>query len=172
MALHRVAAPTDEAPAQASAADAQSALAMAVDLGNIAVWRHDLASNRMHYNAQAYRVLDILPRPEGLSLDEVRDFIHPDDLARVVASAQHALRQPGPTDMDARYKRADGSWRQVMTRRVLQRDAEGRPQAFIGVALDVTAQHDERQRAAEMKRRFEQATEAAGIGLLDAGAWR
>ena len=146
------------------AVEVQSALDLAVDLGKIAVWRHDLASNRMHYNAQAYHVLDIAPRPEGLTLDEVRQLIHPDDLPGVLASAQRALRQPGPTDMDARYRRADGSWRQVMTRRVLQRDAEGQPQAFIGVALDVTAQNEEQGRAAEMNRRFEQATEAAGVG--------
>jgi PAS domain S-box-containing protein len=152
------------APLGGTAAEAQSALDLAVDLGNIAVWRHDLASNRMHYNAQAYRVLDIPPRPEGLTLDEVRQFVHPDDLPGVLASAQHAMRHPGPTDMDARYRRADGSWRQVMTRRVLQRDAQGRPQAFIGVALDVTQQHEEQRRAAEMQRRFNQATEAAGIG--------
>ncbi len=145
-------------------AEAQSALALAVDLGNIAVWRHDLATQRMHYNAQAYRVLDIQPRPEGLSIEEVRDYIHPDDLPRVLASAQRALQVPGPTDMDARYRRADGSWRQVMTRRVLQRDARGRPQAFIGVAMDVTAQHEEQRQAAETKRRFALATEGAGIG--------
>ncbi|RVU46495.1 hybrid sensor histidine kinase/response regulator [Rubrivivax rivuli] len=147
-----------------SLAEAQSALALAVDLGNIAVWRHDLATQRMHYNAQAYRVLDIPPRPEGLSIDEVREFIHPDDLPRVLASAQRALQVPGPTDMEARYRRADGSWRQVMTRRVLQRDALGQPQAFIGVAMDVTAQHEEQRQAAETKRRFALATEAAGIG--------
>jgi PAS domain S-box-containing protein len=147
-----------------SLAEAQSALALAVDLGNIAVWRHDLATQRMHYNAQAYRVLDIHPRPEGLSIDEVREFIHPDDLPRVLASAQRALQVPGPTDMEARYRRADGSWRQVMTRRVLQRNALGRPQAFIGVAMDVTAQHEEQRQAAETKRRFALATEAAGIG--------
>ena len=145
-------------------AEAQSALALAVDLGNIAVWRHDLATQRMHYNAQAYRVLDIHPRPEGLSIEEVREFIHPDDLPRVLASAQRALQVPGPTDMEARYRRADGSWRQVMTRRVLQRNALGRPQAFIGVAMDVTAQHEEQRQAAETKRRFALATEAAGIG--------
>ena len=39
-----------------------------------------------------------------------------------------------PTDMEARYRRADGQWRTVMTRRVLLRDGAGRPAAFIGVA--------------------------------------
>ncbi|KPF50962.1 hypothetical protein IP87_02420 [beta proteobacterium AAP121] len=163
LALQPAHAPTEVA-GDSPLAEAQSALALAVDLGNIAIWRHDLATQRMHYNAQAYRVLDIPPRPEGLSIDEVRHFIHPDDLPGVVASAERALRQPGPTDMQARYRRADGSWRQVMTRRVLQRDADGHPQAFIGVAMDVTAQHEEQRQAAETKRRFVQATEAAGIG--------
>ena len=157
-----------------STTDASSALALAVELGNIAVWRHDLASHRVHYNAQAYRVLDIPPRPDGLSLDEVRDFIHPDDLPQVLASAQRALADTVPTDMEARYRRADGSWRRVMTRRVLERAADGTPVAFIGVALDVTARFEEQRRADEMTRRFELATRSAGIGhwVLERGAER
>ena len=37
-------------------------------------------------------------------------------------SAAQALTRTGPTDMQARYRRFDGSWREVMTRRVVQRD--------------------------------------------------
>ena len=157
-----------------STTEASSALALAVELGNIAVWRHDLATHRVHYNDQAYRVLDIPPRAAGLSLEEVRGFIHPDDLPLVLASATEALAGSGPTDMEARYRRADGTWRRVMTRRVLERAADGTPLAFIGVALDVTPTYEQQRRADEMTRRFELATRSAGIGywVLERGAPR
>ncbi|MDP2004688.1 MAG: PAS domain-containing protein [Rubrivivax sp.] len=144
--------------------DAESSLALAVDLGRIAVWRHDLTTDRVHCNARTCDVLELPLRPEGLALAEVRALIHPEDLPRVLDSAQQALLHSGPTDMQARYRRVDGSWRQVMTRRVVQRDAEGRPVAFLGVALDLTTGDEQQRQAEDMTRRFARATAAAGIG--------
>jgi PAS domain S-box-containing protein len=139
-------------------------MALSIDLGQIAFWRHEFATNRMHYNDQAFEVLDIPPRPGGLSLDEVRSFIHPDDLPQVVASAEQALATGLPVDMDARYRRSDGSWRTVMTRRVLQRDAQGRAVAFVGLALDVTDRVEAQRQTDELAQRFELVTRIAGIG--------
>ncbi|MBX3600661.1 MAG: PAS domain-containing protein [Rubrivivax sp.] len=154
--------------------EAESTLRLAVELGGIAIWRHDLKTNRMHYSDQAWRVLGIAPRPDGLSLEEVRSFVHPDDLPGVIASAQAALASDRPTDMEARYRRSDGSWRHVMTRRVVQRDASGQPVAFVGVALDVTDRIAARRQAEELSGRFELVTRTAGIGYwsLEPGATR
>jgi hypothetical protein len=154
-----------EAPAARPAPEsAESQLALAVELGGIAIWRHDLARDRIYYNDQAFRVLDIAPRPEGLALAEVRALIHPDDLPNVLASAEQALTSDRPTDMEARYLRADGRWRDVMTRRTVQRDAAGRPIAFVGVALDVSERREQQRRAEEAMRRFEAVIRTAGIG--------
>ncbi len=145
----------------------ESQLALAVDMGRIAIWRHDLVTQRMHYNAQAWAVLDIPPRPEGLSIDEVRDFIHPDDLADVLASARMALANDKPTDMEARYRRRDGSWRQVLTRRVVQRDAQGQPVAFVGVAMDVTERRQAELALRSAAERVALVTRAAGLGTWE-----
>jgi PAS domain S-box-containing protein len=155
-------------------AEAESTLQLAVAMGDIAIWRHDLKTDRMHYNDQAWRVLGLPPRPGGLSLEEVRSYIHPDDLAGVRASAQAALTTDRPTDMEARYLRSDGSWRHVMTRRVVQRDALGQPVAFLGVAMDVTDRIAERRQNEELSGRFELVTHTAGIGYwnLEPGASR
>lgn len=84
-----------------SLGDASAQLKLAVELADIAIWRHDLRSNRMHYNDRAFAVLGIPARPEGMPIEEVRAFIHPDDLTEVVASAQRALASDRPTDMQA-----------------------------------------------------------------------
>ena len=146
--------------------DTSEQLHLAVDLGNIAIWRHDLRTNRFHYNYRAYQVLDIPPRPDGLSLEEVRAMIHPDDLPRVVATANTAMTADKPVDMEARYRRSDGSWRYVLTRRMLRRDAQGQPLEFVGVALDVTEQVEKSRRANELAQRLEIATHSAGLGIF------
>ncbi len=157
--------PADRAAAAFADPDGLGAqMALSIDLGQIAFWRHDLATNRMHYNAQAFEVLGIPPRADGLSIEEVRATIHPDDLPGVVASAEQALATGLPVDLDARYRRSDGSWRTVMTRRVLQRDAQGRPVAFVGLALDVTDRVEAQRQSDELAQRFELVTRVAGIG--------
>jgi signal transduction histidine kinase/ActR/RegA family two-component response regulator len=140
-------------------------LQLAVDLGQIAIWRHDLRTQRIHYSDRAFQILQQEPRPGGFHIDEVRSFIHPDDLPLVLASAENALKCGHPTDMEARYRRADGDYRYVMTRRVVERDEHGDPVAFVGVALDVTERVEGRRRAEELARRLEAASSAAGIGL-------
>ena len=154
-----------------STSEMESQLTMAVDLGGISIWRHDLASARMHYSRHGWQVLGLEPKPEGLTLDEVRSLIHPDDLQRVQDSAQTAMRTNQPVDVEARYRHADGSWRPQLLRRIVLRDSQGQPTAFLGVALDVTQRDVERRRADELARRFETATKAAGIGhwLIEPG---
>jgi PAS domain S-box-containing protein len=146
--------------------DTSEQLRLAVDLGNIAIWRQDLRTNRLHYNYRAYQVLDIAPRPEGLSLEEVRALIHPDDLPRVIAAARTALDADRPVDMEARYRRSDGSWRYVLTRRVLRRDARAQPLEFVGVALDVTEQVEKSRRANELAQAAGNRDAFGGLGHL------
>jgi hypothetical protein len=157
-----------DAPGQSDAAlapgGAESLLALAVGLGQIAVWRYDLVAARLHANEHAYRIFGIEPRPQGMSLDELRPFIHPEDLARVFAATDEALAANGPTDLEARYGRAGGAWRHVLTRRVVQRDDWGRPVALVGVALDLTGRLETQRRADDATRRLELVTRASGIG--------
>jgi hypothetical protein len=143
---------------------ALATLELATELAGVALWRHDLRTNRLHYSEQGWHVLGLPPRAEGLSLQEVRALIHPDDLPAVVASAERALAVDEPVDVEARYRRADGRWRDVMMRRVVERDAAGRPIAFLGVGMDVTDRASEARRAMGLARRFELATRTAGIG--------
>ncbi|MDP1902107.1 MAG: PAS domain-containing protein [Rubrivivax sp.] len=147
--------------------ESKSLLALAVDLGHIAVWRHDLATHRVHCNDQACQVLGIEPRPQGLSLDEVRAFVHPEDLPQELASAQAALASDHPTDVEARYRRSDGSWRHVMTRRVVERDGQGKAQAFVGVALDLTERRNVELALRSATERAALAARGTGLGTWE-----
>jgi PAS domain S-box-containing protein len=145
----------------------ESQLALAVDLGRIAIWRHDLRTQRVHWNAQAWSMLNLAPNAEGLHIDDVRALMHPDDLPAVLASAKQALRSRKPTDLEARFRRADGSWRPVLIRRVLQCDEAGARQAFIGVAMDVSERRDAETALRSAAERVAMVTRAAGLGTWE-----
>ena len=150
-----------------SATELESQLALAAQLGEITIWRHDLASARMHYNAQGWKTLGMAPRPEGLTLEQARALIHPVDLPRVIASAEAAMRSPDPVDLEARYRHADGSWRLQHIRRTVLRDEQGQAIAFLGVALDITDSRRSNQALRMASERMVLAAQGAGLGTWE-----
>ena len=140
-------------------------LRLAAELADIVIWRHDLLTDRVHYNDHGLKVLGIAHRAGGVTLEEARVHAHPDDLALLAAASAKALTSSGPVDVEARHRRPDGSWRRMLVRRVVERSPSGEALAFVGVTLDVTDQAERSQRAAQLAQRLEAAASAARIGI-------
>ena len=158
----------DDTEAHELARDAEAThaqLELALSLANIGTWRYELGSDRILYDAHAQQVLGRSTGAHGVPIETVRSWIHPDDLPQVQAAFDEAVASGRPTDTRTRYLHADGTWRMVLTRRVLQRDAHGRPVAVHGVGMDLTEQHQRDQLALQLAQRLEAAAEAAHIGL-------
>jgi PAS domain S-box-containing protein len=149
-------------------------LSAAVDVAQIALWRHDLQTRRLRLNAVAVNLLGLDPALQEYTDEALQAAVHPDDRDLVRQSARQALQQAEPVDFECRIRHADGSWRTVHTRRVVERDALGQPQALLGVSLDLTRQRDDARRAGEWLRRLDLTASAAGIGYwsLERGARR
>ena len=116
-------------------------LNLAGDLVNIVFWRHDLVTNRLHFDDHGFTVLGIPHCAAGLTLEESRSYTHSDDVAKLAASAAQALLTDLPVDVETRHRRSDGIWRHMLVRRVVERNAAGEAVAFVGVSLDVTERH-------------------------------
>jgi len=155
-----------EAYELARSLDSTSAqLKLAAELAHIVLWRHDLKSNRLFYNDHGFKVLGMPFRADGMSLDEARSYTHPEDVPKLVASAAQAMETAEPVDIKARHRRADGSWRELMVRRVVERNAKGEPVAFVGVSLDITDQIASSRRSEQLAQRLEGAAEAGRMGI-------
>ena len=152
---------------EARRARAHSALLeRAIDMSDLSVWRIDLATRRVHFNAVGYRESHLEPTDEGVPLEHMRATIHPDDLGAIVDAAEAAIDSDTPVDVVARYANPDGSWRTLLTRRIAERDADGRAVALMGISLDMTELGRERERSAALNQRLVTITDAAGIGLF------
>ncbi len=144
---------------------ASAQLKLAIELGNIAIWRHDLQTDRVACNERGHHVFGLPEGTESLSLAEFRAQIHPEDIGHVASAAGSALGSEQPTDIEGRFKGIDGRWRTVMTRRVVERAIDGTPIAFVGIALDITRQAEERRHTTELLHHMEAAATAAGVGI-------
>jgi signal transduction histidine kinase/DNA-binding response OmpR family regulator len=145
-------------------------LELATGLMGMSMWRIDLAERRIRANGWGFEMAGVHNAPEeGMSLDELRTYIHPDDLPRVAEATEAAL-QPGTgsIDVQARYHQPDGSYRTLYTRRIAERDEEGRAVGLIGVSFDISAQVEAQQREQAAMLGMRVVTEATGVGVWSA----
>ena len=112
------------------AADAK--LRVVLELVDIAVWRHDFATDLVSYNEHGSRFLGLPLKPDGITLADLRVGVHPDDVPKLAAAAR-ASAAGEPTEVQVRHRRSDGSWRDLLIRRAIERDTGGKPVAASGV---------------------------------------
>lgn len=136
-----------------------------LDKAQICIWRHDLKTERVTFSANSTAILPIAVGPQGQTLKEFRSHIHSDDVPGETLVAQRALNTNRPVDSEARFRRADGSWRSVLTRRVVERAANGAPLAEVGFSLDVSEQIHDSPRVTGQAHRLSAAAHAARVGL-------
>ena len=114
----------------------------------------------------------------GKSLDDVcgwrwTETVHPDDVAAIVQKWHAALASGEPFEIETRVRRADGSYRALLHRKLPLRDEHGNIVKWFGSSLDI----EDRKRAEEQFRRSTQELQrsefylAEGQRLAQMGSW-
>jgi PAS domain S-box-containing protein len=138
-------------------------LRMAQESAGVGIWDWDLVNERAYWSPTIIRNLglrDDLAAPTGEALLAV---CHPDDRERL----SQVLRTAGQTgerwEIEHRVIHPDGSTHWVLARGESKLDAEGRPARFLGVNLDITAQHLAEGRVRESEARFRTLADSAPV---------
>jgi PAS domain S-box-containing protein len=136
--------------------DTQGILGFVLDVTNTGIWTWDVASDRVRWSREAYRIHGIEPgRFEGTGA-AFFDLVHPEDRNRVRDAVSSALREGCPYSAAFRIVRPDGSIRRVTNRgRAIYPEGDT---IVVGTITDVTELEQEMQRlydqAAEEKNRL------------------
>jgi PAS domain S-box-containing protein len=92
--------------------------------------------------------------------------VHPEDVERHLTTWKQAVASGAPFESEARYRRADGTYRWFLARGVPRRDEHGNVQRWYGVLVDV----EDRKRAREVVEKSERLLrEAEQLGHT--GSW-
>ncbi len=158
---------TESLAAASAARTAHTQLDLALSLAGIGTWRIDLQSRRIYHDERAIALTGQRQGPDGLPLETIRGWIHPDDMDQVQAAFDETVATGRPTDTQTRYLHAQGGWRTLLVRRALQRDAQGEPVALQGVVIDVTDQQDTQRRLREALQRARLAMSSVAMGTWE-----
>ena len=141
---------------------------MAEAVAHFGSWEWDVTQLRAIWSKEMFHIFDIEPKTEGLTLEEYKSFIHPDDLLdttrRITASmANPKLNQKN--EHDYRIVRHDGSVRTIHSQRQIKElTPEGKLKVIVGVDQDITEQRQATQISAETIKLLELAEEVAHFG--------
>jgi len=98
--------------------------------------------------------------------DLVRELVHPDDVANLLAARQLTLETGQQQSLEYRVREADGAYRWFHGRRLPQRDAQGRIFRWFALLTDI-----EERKQAEDKLRRSEAYLANAQSLTRTGTW-
>jgi diguanylate cyclase (GGDEF)-like protein len=115
-------------------------LGLALEGSEQSLFDWDIANDRIHYSARA-SVLRGGPSEEtDATPEDMRRFVHPEDLGPLLARLQDAVRGTAPLfEAEFRIRHHDGHWVWIRSRgRVVERDARGRALRLAGTDTDVS----------------------------------
>jgi PAS domain S-box-containing protein len=126
----------------------EALLAQAERLADIGSWEVGPNSESSIWSDNLYRILGVEPRESPVQLGAVMRNIPPESVTQIRKDMENAL-EGKPFDHDVKYTLPDGSKRDLHSRGLPVRNAEGKVIKVVGVTLDLT----ERLRAEESFRR-------------------
>jgi PAS domain S-box-containing protein len=161
---------TERKLAEQEARKASDRLALAVRGSNVGVWENDMADGN-HWSGQV-RCTNIMeplgyPAPEStVDYETVAAQIHPDDRGRVEETLHAYLAGETPDySVEFRAQRRDGSYRWMLSRGVVVRDAAGRPLRFAGTRIDITERKQAEEERSRLANQLRLLLESSGEGL-------
>lgn len=132
-------------------------LQMATRGANIGVWSYDIRRDRTEWDDVMYALHGVRRENYVPTYADWRTRVHAEDIKRVEAALQGALRGTPFHRVEFRIVWPDGTLRYVEATAALQRGPDGQPAQFVGTNWDVT----EAKLAAQALRRAKEEAEAA-----------
>jgi PAS domain S-box-containing protein len=162
----------DAAP-RAGPEDDRELIERALYMSDVSVWWIDSELGHIHFIRRGAMALGSSGDVFKVPLADHRAQMHPDDVPAAARAMQQALASDRVADAMVRYALPDGGFRTLLTRRVAQRDAQGRLLGLLGISIDLSELAAERERSLRLSDRMRLAAETIGLAFwsrpIDAG---
>lgn len=123
-----------------SLADNEERWRLALEASGDGVWDWNLASNQVIYSARWKTMLGYAPEDIGISLEEWKKRVHPEDLSACLYAVEQHLKGRVPVYFsEFRMQSQDGQWKWIMDRgMVISRGPDGTPLRMVGTHTDIS----------------------------------
>lgn len=134
------------------------------------VWDLDLVNDKRWWNDNYYANLGYTRKKVLYDRNDWYEKIHPEDQQRVMAGFAEAIAGADSAwRYEYRYRKADGSYINILDRGYIMHNNEGQPYRVIGSMVDMTPVYEQQKKLAESENRLRTIldTDPECIKLLD-----
>lgn len=131
----------------------------AQEIAQVGSWEWDIASGKLWWSDQVYRIFELDPHKTEPTYDLFLDRVHPKDRSRVEDAVQSALEGMGNYELEHRIKLPTGKTLSVLECGSVTVDATGKPYLMKGTIQDISALTKAKKRLADI------------IWAADVGTW-
>ena len=118
--------------------EAKRAMDEAQSLAQVGSWELVLGTGELTFSDELFRIFGSEPGGFVPTVESLTERVHPDDVARVVATRERAAREGGEYALDYRIVRPDGAVRELHSRGRPVADQAGNVVRLTGTIQDVT----------------------------------
>ena len=144
-------------------------LARTERIAHIGSWELEVATGKVNWSEELFRMLRMDPSPIAPSWAEHQTLIHPEDFHLLKNCVAKAVAHGTPYEQEIRIVRKDGGIRLCVSRGFTEKDSNGQVQWLFGFLEDITERKQAEEKIRESEEKyyalFEQAADA--IMLLD-----
>jgi PAS domain S-box-containing protein len=121
-----------------SLAEREELLREAERVSHLGTWTWDLASGRVTWSDEMFRILGLVPGSVSPSVETFFAAVHGDDRARAQAATERSLRDGVLSPVDCRLLRPDGTVRHVTASSSMLFDSQATVRRVVGGVIDRT----------------------------------
>jgi PAS domain S-box-containing protein len=118
--------------------ESKAKLEEAQRITHVGYWERDLATDRITWSDETYRIFGLQPQSAPIDLAALQQKVHPDDRKLVSEALEEALGGRARYNLDYRLLRPTGEVRIVHSTGNVNRDSSGRPYQMFGTVQDIT----------------------------------
>ena len=107
-------------------------------IARIGSWDWELASGRLTWSKELFRIYGVDPDTFTPSYEGFIEAVHPEDREIANSAVERAMSDHRPFEFEHRVVHTDGTVRTLIGRGRVQLDADGRPVRMVGTGQDVT----------------------------------
>ncbi|HAV63224.1 MAG TPA: hypothetical protein DCY13_12770 [Verrucomicrobiales bacterium] len=130
---------TERKLAEQALYDLEMRLHLAAEASKVGFWDWDMVTDDVRYSPEWKWQLGYLPHEVANRYEEWESRLHPDDRQPTLAALQATASGTRPEYVATfRLRHKDGTYRWLLSRAQVTRDAEGRPVRMMGCHVDIT----------------------------------
>lgn len=142
----------------------------AQQIAHIGNWEWDMATNRIHWSDELYRIFGLAPQAFEPTFEDFHSRVHPDDRAALQQGVAEAMACAESFAPEHRIVRPDGEIRFVRGVGIFERDSTGNPLRVAGTVQDITAEKRALMALQASEHKYRAVLENASDGIIIASA--